>query len=86
MDTKKILRCQGIELLTSDKVTRNVEYILNRKEAIWFDEKNKDILLMFNNGFIEINGIKVSFDQLKSFVYIDQYDKLKKVSKSEKLK
>lgn len=63
---EKILRCQGIELLTSDKVTRNVEYILNRKEAIWFDEKNKDILLMFNNGFIEINGIKVSFDQLKS--------------------
>ena len=63
---EKILRCQGIALLTSDKVTRNVEYILNRKEAIWFDEKNKDILLMFNNGFIEINGIKVSFDQLKS--------------------
>ena len=24
---EKILRCQGIALLTSDKVTRNVEYI-----------------------------------------------------------
>ena len=28
---EKILRCQGTALLTSDKVTRNVEYILNRQ-------------------------------------------------------
>lgn len=47
---------------------RNIEYIVNRDEAIWFDEKNRDILLMFNNGFIEINGIKVSIDHLR-FLY-----------------
>lgn len=67
-DAKKLLRCQGIKLLTSDKAMRNIEYIVNRDEAIWFDEKNRDILLMFNNGFIEINGIKVSIDHLR-FLY-----------------
>lgn len=65
-ETKKIYRRQGIRLLTSDKVMRNIEYILDRNEAIWFDEKNKKVLLMFNNGFIEINGIKMSLDHLKS--------------------
>lgn len=65
-ETKKILRCQGIRLLTSDKVMKNVGYIINRNEAIWFDEKNRNILSMFNNGFIEINGIKMSLDHLKS--------------------
>lgn len=65
-ETKKIYRCQGIRLLTSDKVMRNIEYILDRNEAIWFDEKNKKVLLMFNNGFIEINGIKMSLDHLRS--------------------
>lgn len=67
-DAKKLLRWQGIKLLTSDKAMRNIEYIVNRDEAIWFDEKNRDILLMFNNGFIEINGIKVSIDHLR-FLY-----------------
>ena len=65
-DTKKSLRCQGIRLLTSDKVMRNIEYIINRNEAIWFNEKDKNVLLMFNDGFIEINGIKRSLDHLKS--------------------
>lgn len=65
-ETKKTLRCQGIRLLTSDKVMRNIGYIINRNEAIWFDEKNRNVLLMFNNGFIEINGIKMSLDHLKS--------------------
>ena len=67
-EAKKLLRCQGIRLLTSEKTMRNIEYIVNRDEAIWYDEKNRDILLMFNNGFIEINGIKISIDQLR-FLY-----------------
>lgn len=65
-EAKKILRRQGIRLLTSDKVMRNIGYIVNRNEAIWFHEKNRNVLLMFNNGFIEINGIKMSLDHLKS--------------------
>ena len=43
-----------------------IEYIVNREKAIWFNEKNKDTLLMFNNKFIEINGRKMSIDHLKS--------------------
>ena len=65
-EAKKLLRCQGIRILTSDKVMRNIRYIINRDEAIWFDEKNRNVLLMFRNGFIEINGIKMSLDYLKS--------------------
>lgn len=65
-ETKKLLRCQGIELLTSDKVMKNIGNIVNRNESIWFDEKNRNILLMFNDGFIEINGKKMSLDYLKS--------------------
>lgn len=66
-EAKKLLRCQGIRILTSDKVMRNIGYIINRDEAaIWFDEKNRNVLLMFSNGFIEINGIKMSLDHLKS--------------------
>lgn len=61
----KLLRCQGIRLLTSDKIMRNIGHIVNRGEAIWFDEKNRDVLLMFNNGFIEIDGVKTSIDHLK---------------------
>lgn len=45
---------------------KNVGYIINRDEAIWFDEKNKEALLMFNDGFIEMNGIKMSISHLKS--------------------
>lgn len=65
-EIKKNYRNQGIELLTSDKVMRNIEYMLNRNEAIWFDEKNREVLSMFKNGFIEINGIKMSLEHLKS--------------------
>ena len=65
-DTHKLLRCQGIRLLTSDKIMRNIGYIVNRDEAIWFDKKNRDVLLMFNNGFIEIDGVKTSIDHLKT--------------------
>lgn len=67
-DSHKLLRCQGIRLLTSDKVMRNIEYIINRDEAIWFNDKNKDVLKMFNNGFIEINGIEMTLDKLR-FLY-----------------
>lgn len=52
--------------MTSDKVMRNIEYMLNQNEAIWFDEKNREVLSMFKNGFIEINGIKMSLEHLKS--------------------
>lgn len=65
-EEEKIFRCQGVRLLTTDKIMKNIRYIVNRDEAIWFDEKNRDVLLMFNNGFIEINGIKMSIDYLKS--------------------
>lgn len=65
-ETKKFLRCQGIKLLTSDKVMRNIGYIINRNDAMWFDEKNRDILLMFDKGFIEINRTKMPLDRLKS--------------------
>lgn len=65
-DAHKLLRYQGIRLLTSDKIMRNIGYIVNRDEAIWFDKKNRDILLMFNNGFIEIDGVKTSIDHLKT--------------------
>lgn len=63
-DTHKLLRNQGIKLLTSDKIMRNIRYLVNRDEAIWFDEKNRDVLLMFNNGFIEIDGVEISIDRL----------------------
>lgn len=65
-EEEKLFRCQGVRLLTTDKIMKNIGYIVNRDEAIWFDEKNKDVLLMFNNGFIETNGIKMSIDHLKS--------------------
>lgn len=64
-ERKKLLRCEGIRLLTSDKIIKNIGYIINRNEEIWFDEKNRDILLMFINGFIEINGTKTSIDYLR---------------------
>lgn len=66
-DAHKLLRCRSIRLLTSDKIMRNIEYILNRDEAIWFNEMNRDILLMFNNGFIKVIGIEMSIDYLRSF-------------------
>ena len=62
---KKLLRSQGIKLLTSDKIMRNIEYIINKNKAIWFSENNRNILSMFNNGFIDINGEKISLDHLK---------------------
>lgn len=65
-DKQKRLRCQGIRLLSSEKIMKAIEYIVNREKAIWFNEKNKDTLLMFNNKFIEINGRKMSIDHLKS--------------------
>lgn len=65
-EEKKRLRCQGIRLLTSDKIMRNIEYMVNRNEAIWFDENNRNILLMFNNGFIDISGTKISLEHLKA--------------------
>ena len=64
-EEEKLFRCQGVRLLTTDKIMKNIGYIVNRDEAIWFDEKNKDFLLMFNNGFIEINGTKMSIYYLK---------------------
>lgn len=67
-DAHKLLRCQGIDLLTSDKIMRNIGHIVNRDEAIWFNEKNRNILLMFNKGFIEINGIEMPIDHLR-FLY-----------------
>jgi len=67
-DAHKLLRSQGIKLLTTDKIIRNIGRIINRDEAIWFDEKNRGVLLMFNNGFIEIDGVETSIDHLK-FLY-----------------
>ncbi|WP_350336782.1 hypothetical protein QMP28_11340 [[Clostridium] symbiosum] len=64
-EAKKLLRSQGIKLLTSDKIMRNIGSIINRNEAIWFSENNRNILSMFNNGFIDINGEKISLDYLK---------------------
>lgn len=64
-EAKKLLRSQGIKLLTSDKIMRNIEYIINKNKAIWFSENNRNILSMFNNGFIDINGEKISLDYLK---------------------
>lgn len=65
-DKQKRLRCQGIRLLSSEKIIKAIEYIVNREKAIWFNEKNKDTLLMFKNKFIEVNGRKMSIDHLKS--------------------
>ncbi len=65
-EKEKFLRCQGVRLLTEDEIMENIRYIVNRDEGIWFDEKNRDVLLMFNSGFIETNGIKMSIDHLKS--------------------
>lgn len=65
-DKQKSLRRQGIRLLSSEKIMKAIEYIVNREKAIWFNEKNRDTLLMFNNKFIEINGRKMSIDHLKS--------------------
>lgn len=64
-ETKELLRSQGIKLLTSDKIMRNIGYIINRNEAIWFSENNRNMLSMFNNGFIDINGEKILLDYLK---------------------
>ncbi len=65
-EKEKLLRCQGVRLLTADEIMKNIEYIVNRDQSIWFDEKNRDVFLMFYNGFIEINGVKTSIDHLKS--------------------
>ena len=32
-EAKKLLRSQGIKLLTSDKIMRNIEYIINKNKA-----------------------------------------------------
>ena len=65
-EAKKLLRCQGVRLLTSDKIMKNIEHIINRNEAIWFDENNRDILSMFHNGFVEINRMKISLEHLNA--------------------
>lgn len=65
-DEQKLLRHQGVRLLFSERIMRNIEYIVNREDAVWFNEKNRDILSMLNSGFIEINGRKTSIDYLKS--------------------
>ena len=65
-EEEQLLRSQGLRLLTTDKIIGIIGYIINREETIWFDDKNKEVLLMFNDGFIEMNGIKMSLDHLKS--------------------
>ena len=64
-EERKCFMCEGIKLLTSNKILKNIEYIIKKNEGVWFDPNDKDILLMYNNGFIEVDDTKISLDYLK---------------------
>lgn len=65
-EERKSFMCEGIKLLTSNKILKNIEHIIKENEGVWFDPNDKDILLMYNNGFIEVGDTKISLDYLKT--------------------
>lgn len=69
-EEQKVIRQQGIELLTSTKITDSINYILNLNSTDWLNEDDRNILKKFRDGYLLINGEFKALNYYKDDIYL----------------